>query len=287
MRTNGRGWGGAAVVILGLMLAGCGKSEAPGAGGGGKARAGYAVGRIYEEGGAPIAVPGAKVTVALWGVSSKSAEKVYYTPPVQADGTYEQKLVEGSYKYSGAQLDVLFKGEHFLLNLEPVGDDKSDRDSTKGIVQDYVWKLTGLRPRAEAKEENFTNWYGASVTMKFDGYRNDLKKSVKAPAKGTKYVFTLTPVGNLIDGKPGKELTFTRELNPLLGGLEKNGNLPDIPLGEYTVKGEEVAPEGGRKAVLMMTKYPNYGESTGVTFKGNIGGSTGAWPYNVNFTRQE
>jgi hypothetical protein len=180
---------------------------------------------------------------------------------------------------------VPFQGKTYLLALEPVGDDKSDQDSEKGIAQDYVWKVQGLRPGAEANEGAFTNWYGASVAMKLDTYRNDLKKSVPAPPKGTKYVFTLTPQGKLIDGSDGKVLTFTRGLDPVLGGLEKNGNLNDVPIGVYAVKGEEVAPNGTKKPVLILQQYAKYGDSTEVRFEPGAG--TGAWPRNVSFTRPE
>ena len=166
-----------------------------------------------------------------------------------------------------------------MFDLEAVGDDKSDRDSEKGIVQDYVWKLTGVRPGHEASQGNFTNWYGASLNMQIQLSRNDLKKSVPAPPKGTKFEFTLTPAGNLIDGKPGKALTFTREMELLW-----NGNLADIPLGEYTVKGEEVAPDGSRKGLLMEVEFAKYGESAPVKFE--PGSSVGAWPRNQGFTRQ-
>src|SRR6185437_15949064 len=112
---------------------------------------------------------------------------------------------------------------------------------------------------------NFTNWYGVSVNMQFQSYRNDIKKPVSKPPAGTKCVFTLTPVGKLIDGTDGKPLTFEREFDPLLSGL-KNGNLQDIPLGVYTVKGEEVRADGTKKPLLIQQAYPKFGDSTEVHF---------------------
>jgi hypothetical protein len=286
-----------------FLLAGCGKSEtaspaspaqsaapadaakpaaaAPVNG----AKPGYASGHVLGQDGKPISVQGAKVTLAIYVVSSKSGEKISYSPKVNADGSYEQKLVDGAYSFSFAHLEVPFNGKHFMFDLYPVGeDDKSDRDSEKGIVQDYTWKLTGLRPGQDADESNFTRWYGGSVNMQFGSYRNDIKKSVAKPPTGTKCVFTLKPEGKLIDGSEGKTLTFTREFDPLLSGL-KNGNLPDIPIGVYTVSGEEVLPDGTKKPLLMQQAYAKFGDSTKVEFA--PGSSTGAWPVNVGFTRNE
>ncbi len=287
-----------AVVSL-LSLAGCSKSDSntaasssggasPSASAGANTssgpKAGYATGKILQQNGKPIDVPGAKITIDLNGVSSKGGEKVNYTPKVNADGSYEQKLADGAYRFNGAWMYVPFDGKQFRFDFEPVGDDKSDRDSDNGIVQDYVWKLTGVRPGHESDPANFTNWYGVSVNMQFQSYRNDIKKSVSKPPAGTKCVFTLTPVGKLIDGTDGKPLTFEREFDPQLSGL-KNGNLENIPLGVYTVKGEEVRADGTKKPLLIQQAFAKFGESTEVHF--SPANSSTAWPVNVGFTREE
>ncbi len=245
-------------------------------------KSGYATGHLTTEDGKPIAASGAKLSVWIEGISSKSGEKLNYSPKINADGSYEQKLVDGTYHFGGSQIDVPFNGNHFLFKLEAVGDDRSDRESDKPIVQDYLWKLKGLRAGQDADEANFTHWYGCSVTMQFQFYREDIKKSMSAAAKGTKCVFTLTPKGKMVDGSDGKELTFTREYDPLLNGL-KNSNLQDIPLGVYNVKGEEVAPDGTKTPLLIKQEFAKFGDSSEITFA--PGSSTGAWPTQVGFTR--
>jgi hypothetical protein len=271
------------VVLVGVFLvAGCGKSEpasstsaapsaapsdaakpaaaAPANG----AKPGYATGHVLGQEGKPITAQGAKISLAIYGISSKSGEKVSYNPKINADGSYEQKLVDGTYSFGGARIDVPFNGKHYVFDLYPVGeDDRSDRESEKGIVQNYTWKLTGLRPGEDADESNFTKWYGGSVRMQFSFYREDTKKSVAKPPDGTKCVFTLKPEGKLIDGSEGKTLTFTRDFDPLLSGL-KNGNMPDIPVGVYTVSGEEVLPDATKKPLLIQQAYAKFGDSTRV-----------------------
>jgi hypothetical protein len=258
MAVEFRQWKGAlAAAALAAALAACGKSEAPPAGaspaetgtatapaGSGSVKPGYAVGKLTEESGGPIVAKDAKLTVSLWGISGKGGEKVYYTPQVNADGTYEQKLAEGAYAYDGAKIEVPFEGKHFIFDLEAVkndsldqvGADHLDRDSSKGIEQNYVWKVRGVRPGRDPDERLFTSWYGGSVTMQFTGYREDIRKAVAKGPVGSQCVFTLTPQGPLIDGHEGKELTFKREYDTTLPGLN-NPNLPDIPVGSYSIKG--------------------------------------------------
>ncbi len=284
-----------------FLLVGCGKSEtaspaqptapadaakpAAAAAPTNGAKPGYARGHVLGQDGKPISVQGAKISVSIYGVSSKSGEKVSYNPRINADGSYEQKLVDGTYAFGGARIDLPFNGKRYVFELYPVGeDDRSDRESEKGIVQDYTWKLTGLRPGEDADESNFTKWYGGSVRMQFGFYRDDLKKSVPQPPAGTKCVFTLKPEGKLIDGSEGKTLTFTRVFDPLLSGL-KNGNLPDIPVAVYTVSGEEVLPDGTKKPLLIQQAYAKFGDSTKVEFA--PGSGSGVWPANIGFTRNE
>ena len=280
-----------ASLVIALVLTGCGKADAPPAAGGdanapaaaaGGAKSGRAVGRLLEEGGRVISVPGAKLSVSLWGVSSKSGEQVSYNPPVGADGSYSQKLADGSYAFSGARIDVPFDGKHFVFDLEPVGDDHVNRESEPGIVQDYVWKLKGLRAGQDPDESNFTRWHGVSVAPVFAGYREDVKKPAAKPPAGAKCVFTLRPKGKIVDGTDGETLTFAREYDPLLGGL-KIPNLPDVPLGVYVLTGVETAPDGTKTPLLMGLEYAKFGNSKEIHFA--PGSSTGAWPCNVSFTR--
>jgi hypothetical protein len=242
------------------------------------AKPGYARGKVLMTNGKPITAPTAKITIAIHGVSSKRGERMEYAPKVQADGTFEQKLVNGTYKFFAAQVSAPFNGKAYLLPLEAIGDDKSDQDSEKGIVQNYVWKITGARPTSDGNESNHTNWYGASVTMKFDGYRNDLRKSAPRPTAGAKCEFTLTPKGKIIDGSDGKELKFTREYDSF-GAI----SLPDLPIGIYTVKGVETGPNGSKTPLFIRDGSGKYGDSTEVQFEPNAGSS--AWPKTVNFTR--
>jgi hypothetical protein len=120
--------------------------------------------------------------------------------------------------------------------------------------------------------------------VQYNFYREDIKKAVTRPPLETKFIFTLIPEGKLVDGSEGKELTFTRQLDPTLTGLS-NDLLHDIPLGVYTIRGEQVAPDGTRKPLLIQQAFDKFGDSTKVEFA--PGSSTGAWPAPVGFTTAE
>ena len=226
---------------------------------------GYAVGHVLTAAGKPITAPGAKIILAIDGVGTQTAQRLEYRVAVRPDGSYEQKLAEGTYHYFSAQVQVPFGGKSFLLPLDPVGDDKADRDSTQGIVQDYVWKVSGAKP-GKGDETKPGDWYGAAVSLTYDAYRTDLHKSVPPPPAGSKCVFTLTPKGKLIDGSDGKPLTYTRPYSSLLSTLE-NGYLADVPVGAYTISGVEVGPDGAKKPLLFRQGNSAYAESLEFQFE--------------------
>jgi hypothetical protein len=277
------------VLVLALLASGCGDGTGSTEGDGKgdspapvQSRSGVVTGRVLGPDGKPITVPGAKISVFLHGVSVKSGEKVSYMPPVGANGIYTQKVADGSYAFTGARLELSYGGQQFAFPLDPVGDDRANRDSADGIVQDYVWKLRGARPGVTVDENNHTAWYGASIKMLFNTYREDLKKPVEQGPAGTKVIFTLTPTGPLVDGSAGEVLTFTREYDPKGHGI-KNGTLPDIPLGPYTLKVEEIAPDGTKVTLPVGLEYAVYGDSREIRFEPGSGHSVS--PPIVGFTR--
>lgn len=244
---------------------------------------GYAVGRVLAADGRPISAPGARVVLAIHGTSDQSGQRVEYNVPVRADGSYQQRLAEGSYHVFAARVHVPFGGKTYMCNLEPDTDDQVDRPSSEGIVINYVWKARGAKP-GRGDETSVADWYGSSVGMTFSFYRNDLRRSVPAAPKGTRCVFTLTPVGRIIDGSAGEVRTYQRAYDRLLPGLD-NPNLTDLPIGIYTIRGEEIQPDGTRVPLLVAKAGANatYGETAEVRFEPTIGVGCHVTP--INFTR--
>lgn len=250
--------------------------------GGTKRRPGRARGRVTGPDGRPIHVPGSHVDIMIQGLTA-AAENAGVSPRVGADGTYDVALPPGNYQVWG-YVRLTFEGQSYRLPLDPLEDQSVSQDSTAGVVMDFVWKLTGKKPNATAEPSNWANYYGATVSLVFGGWRDDMKKAVGKPPQGTKAVFTLVPRGPLVDGTAGKTLTFEREYDKLLGGLAEN-NLSDIPLGSYTLTGFEAWPDGSRHELVFEKSYAVYADSLDVSWK-PWSGSEVAGPANVNFTRK-
>jgi hypothetical protein len=249
------------ILILSLMI-GCGddteSSDGGGGGGATSAKPGMLTGTILDERGKPISVPGVKYHVSISGNSEKSGEKVQYNPAVKPDGTYESKLVPGTYHSVSAKIEVKFNNNSYMFDLDPVQDNTSDREAANGIHQDFVWKVTGphFRYRETPDPTNHTNWYGASVKVRLSGYREDLKKGVEAPPAGTKFTFTLKPVGKQIDGVDAKEMKFERTFTDRRD-LDNNV-LNDIPIAIYKMTGVETTPDGKIRKLVFETSYAKY-----------------------------
>jgi hypothetical protein len=87
--------------------------------------------------------------------------------------------------------------------------------SNEGGVVNFEWKLTGKKP------EDMAGYFGASVSV-----NGAIGSEIYDPEN---IIFTLEPVGDLIDGTDGKTLTM-RTGEPYSA---EYGSLVDIPLGRY------------------------------------------------------
>lgn len=234
-----------------------------------KPRANKFTGTVRDERGQPIRLPGANVRVMIEGVAERSAERVSYQPPVDRSGHFQTQLVAGNYHPPRAQVEIAFGGQRFILELHPVQPNLSDRPSRPGILQDFVWKLTGERARyaGAADPKNHTHWYGASVHVSRSLYRNDLKRPTPALAAGTRFVFTLTPQGPRVDGSPAAVVRFERTWT---GSELDNGLLDDIPLAQYVLTGVQVGADGQRP-LIFETSYAKFEPQAQIHFGANIG----------------
>lgn len=246
-----------------------------------RASAGRLSGTIRDESGRPISVPGAKVVVSVSGIAERSAERVSYRPPVDASGAYSAPVVPGIYHPINAYVEVSFNGATYRRDLHPVQPNDADRPSGPGIVQDFVWKLSGphFRYTQNPNPTNHTNWYGASVHVRLSGYRNDLKRPGQPPPVGTKYLFTLTPSTPRIDGSPAKTLTFERTW--MANGELDNGLLYDIPIAVYALTGAQV----GAGPLVFETSYAKFETQMKIDFPASEVG-LGPALHIVSFDRQ-
>jgi hypothetical protein len=124
------------------------------------------------------------IAIGLSGISA-AGERVSYGPEVGADGRYRQRIAPGQYRFGGSQLTVRLGEREFRLPLEPVGERwNRNRDAAEGIVQDFVWKTTGLTPYGRASgpdPNNHTHWYGVHVRVAWQTWRADTRKPTVPP----------------------------------------------------------------------------------------------------------
>lgn len=218
-----------------------------------------AAGRITFEGGQPIMADVDDYLISIYGVS-EAGEKVGYSPAVK-NGAYKQKLVPGQYAFSPANIKVKLGETLFTLPLEPVGKlwNKS-QDAEDGIVQDFVWKPTGVRDTYGAKPNpnNHTHWYGMSLGMAFQTWRSDLNKAPVVLPAGTKLVFTLTPLSKSIDGRDLEPQVVERDWRP--GATYPNDDLNDLPPANYEITGVAKLPDGSTRPILFQGRgnYPKF-----------------------------
>lgn len=242
-------------------------------------------GRVSMEDGSPPRGDIKDIAISISGVS-EAAVNVQYSPAVQEDGTYRQKVSPGQYVFNTSRISVIANGNQFDLPLEPVGRFwNKDRDAADGIVQDFVWKVTGPTPYGQSEglsPANHTHWYGMSVGLSPEIYREDIKASAAAIPDGTKLVFTFKPTTKSIDGRELESVTVERTFkNETLYDADIN----DLTPASYEMTGAATLPDGTVKPLLLQghAEYPKYSETVQVKLsKDNIIG--GMAKHAIDFT---
>jgi hypothetical protein len=234
---------------------------------------GYARGRVVGQNGKPVEVPGVRISIKFYGVSheagTKRIERSYDISA--ADGQYEVKLEPGTYRPIEAIIEVPFSNRYYKFDLHPLQETFGHgTESSEGLVQDFVWKLTGLKPKQPNDPTREASWYGATLQLRYVGYREDLRTSVPGAPQGTKLVFTLKPLTPLADGTPGRTITFERTYSGPLG-LD-NPVLTDIPLARYALSAEEHFPGPDRRIgkALILGEDGTWGFEAQGTFGSDL-----------------
>jgi hypothetical protein len=207
------------------------------------AKPGVIAGVIADERGNVIR--DAKVRIIISGISGSFGQRNDFTFEANEDGTYGFDIPDGVYKI-WAEIDTEYNGRQYRLRLHP--EDKKDWNaghSTKsGVVKNFVWKVSGLKPGGDKKM--FSSYYGPAVTIEDADHYDDAKKLLALYPRG-KVVARFAPRGKLIDGSEIKP--FEREF-PVSAFQQYSGKIPDVPLGDYTVSAKLV--DGNREVPLKI-----------------------------------
>lgn len=231
-----------AILMITFVL-GCGVNLENGA------KPGFITGRATMQDGQPV--PNFEVFYiganASNGVSGRGVGKNgSYSIPVPANaevGVYARAIAD-------------FNGQKYALEMEATnGKTRNNAESTSnGIVRDFVWKLSGLRPgqtKQSAAEDspNYPSaYYGGVIKLDADTMttgRNDSSLRYAFPAESTIAV-TLTPQGSLVDGSKGQTITQTVRLGD---AAHYNFYLRNIPIGIYSASATLTTPAGEKKSL--------------------------------------
>lgn len=209
---------------------------------------GDTTGTILDQRGQPIKV--GRVQAQLLGVS-QAGEKIAIDLPVDATGRYEGQIPAGNYAVV-ARLATSFGGKPCTFELDPVGGKVPDQAARNGVVGDFRWQLVGPRPETSAT---------SSSPYDRDGFRRKVLSTDSCspinPAPNCKLpenlraTLTLTLVGPLIDGSPGRPVTMALTGGQLNKGLTAAA---DLPLATYRVTIATTA--NGTPKPLMVSASP-------------------------------
>jgi hypothetical protein len=242
----------AAAILLALVTAaacspspgptGPGRTTTPGATGGpdattgpgattavvsGPAEPGVVKGRVTTADGQPI--EGASIRIIGYTGTIGQHDDNLVTGP---DGTYRIEIEDGLYELE-AQATIAYGGETFILPLEPADGTCDEAESSQGIVEDFVLRLSGPRQCTTIGDDNAGRYFGAAAVV--------YQQLSGAASPDAVVEFTFTPDGPLVDGSEGEVLTMERTVSALsnhFGPLDGTATLYDIPIGRYTVSAE-------------------------------------------------
>ena len=190
-------------------------------------------------------------------------------------GEYRFDVPNGLYGISG-QADVGFDGKSYkALYLHPADGNCEKQMSDRGIVKDFVLRLTGFQQCHTSPDPKNAGFYsGGSIMLS--------PESSTLPGEAN-LTLTLTPTKPLADGSGGKAVTFTRPYSALrnyAGALETTNTLHDIALGNYRLTGYATLPDGSRQD-LRFAPHVGGAASSAVAAYGVSFPAKAMFPYGI------
>lgn len=233
-----------------FVLVGCGEDDGP--------VAGEVHGRVTSAAGAPLA----GVEVRAYG-TTMAGESVSRSFATDADGRYGGRLPDGIYGVS-SEYHVRFNGHDYRYALDPADGVTGKRhDAAEGIVKNFVWKISGLKPGQQAGRPGSygegNKYYGGYVSV--SSQERGFAPERPYFAQGTVLEITLTPQGPLIDGSSGEQkvyrYSFERDQRSSLAWY-----LDDVPVGSYRASARQIGADGTATPLRLKRSLDFRGEFT-------------------------
>jgi hypothetical protein len=176
-------------------------------------------------------------------------------------GNYSMQVDDGNYSVD-ATINTEYNGQFYRLTLHPEdGDNTTEEPSSEGIVEDFVWKISGPRPGVDPNSDDGADHYGGSIQHIYLGDpAAGLYNTTQLP-EGSAIEITLVPDGPLMDGSEGETISVecTISSNSVTGG-DTGCWIYDIPLGQYAVTANAATPDGA--SVPLNVGVSNIADST-------------------------
>ena len=184
-----------------------------------------------------------------------------------------------------ARATLPYHGQNYILPLHPMDGLEDGNaannfrgDVRKGVVRDFVLRLTGIKPGYEkdnpvaiSDTDRFSN------SSAFEGYQIKVELDLGGiAADGSTLEITLAPNGPLVDGSTGSVLKRTiPNLKPA-----SYYYLNDNPLGVYTVSARLIGAGGAERALRVKVWNPGTPVSSGPT---PLASAPLTWPFDAHY----
>lgn len=221
------------ILALGAAIA-CAQSANGPAGAPLTPQPGYIIGRALFEDGRPIPEFTVSAESGFGPAGKAQGSAGRYSIHVTNSGIFiVQNII--------AKAVISYQGQTYVLPLHPVDGlpdgaaaDNFRGDVTKGVVRDFVFRLTGIAPGRQTNPppQNVTDTDSVSARASFEGCQMmiEFARETAELVNGAAVQITLTPSGPLIDGSTGRTITRAiAKANP-----DSSYYFYDIPLGVYT-----------------------------------------------------
>jgi hypothetical protein len=195
----------------------------------------------------------ARLLVQVSG-TTLAGERTNFDIEVDENGLFSQEVPDGLWRIYGF-IEKEYNGHKYRLPLDP--EDKREIGSTqgtrKGVVKNFVWKVAGLKPKADKTLPG--SYYGGSIDLTDVQVYNEGRRLVDR-YPGAKVVVTLKPKGILIDGSQGKPVKV--EADVAAADALTRPMFMDIPLGEYVATAQLVAPNGASRPLNIAMGFVRF-----------------------------
>lgn len=208
-----------------------------------KPKPGFVTGRVIDSAGKPLS----GIEIGVFGTTA-AGDRTRLETETGANGQYSLRVPDGIYGVA-AYLKTTYHGKNYRFTLHPMDGKTGPRhDAAAGVVKDFVWRISGLKPGETPGEDGAhtetTKYYGGYMLLTSQE-KGGPDRRVYFP-QGSTLEITLTPRGPLIDGSQGQPVVFRRSFAQEVTN-SVHWHLTNVPVGRYTMTARLVQAGGAAR----------------------------------------